>query len=196
MNDPENQNPEDYPKMRIAQMPLKKSFKVVLDTNNTASYSGSQFDARFTVDLNQIIREPWRMKKSYLMTFSFRSISATFAVSGVTSTKLYKLHIDIGKGTPTIFQYNATRAPAGIVGVSNDGVGVYTNVAAASAFDIPCYFNARPADNDGVFVNDLLGINGINLNLIDPTTGTFNSADNATINTNTKYICVLNFQEL
>jgi len=196
MNDPENQNPEDYPKMRIAQMPLKKSFKVVLDTNNTASYSGSQFDARFTVDLNQIIREPWRMKRSYLMTFSFRSISATFAVTGVTSTKLYKLHIDLGKGTPTIFQFNATRAPAGIVGVSNEGVGVYTNVAAASAFDIPCYFNARPDDNDGVFVNDLLNINNINLNLIDPTSGTFNSADNATINTNTKYICVLNFQEL
>jgi hypothetical protein len=196
MNDPENQNPEDYPKMRIAQMPLKKSFKVVLDTNNTASYSGSQFDARFTVELNKIIREPWRMKKSYLMTFSFRSISATHAVSGVSSTKLYKLHIDIGKGTPTIFQYNATRAPAGIVGVSSEGVGVYTNVAAAASFDIPVYFNARPADNDGVFVNDLLGIHTINLNLIDPTTGTFNNADNATINTNTKYICVLNFQEL
>ena len=196
MNDPENQNPQDYPKMRIAQMPLKKSFKVVLDSNRTESYSGLQFDARFTVDLNQIIREPWRMKKSYLMTFSFRSISATFAVSGVTSTKLYKLHIDLGKGTPTIFQYNQTRPPSGIVGVSSEGVGVYTNVAASTSFDIPVYFNARPADNDGVFVNDLSSVSIININLIDPTTGTFNSADNATINTNTKYICVLNFQEL
>lgn len=196
MNDPENQNPEDYPKMRIAHMPLKKSFKVVLDSNNTASYSGPQFDARFIVDLNQIIREPWRMKRSYVMTFSFKSISSTFAVSGVSSTKLYKLHIDIGKGTQTIFQFNATRAPAGIVGVSSEGVGVYTNVAAASSFDIPCYFNSRPADNDGVFISDLQSVNTITLNLIDPTTGTFNSADNGTINTATKYICVLNFQEL
>ena len=196
MNDPENQNPEDYPKMRIAQMPLKKSFKIVLDTNNTASYSGEQFNARFTVDLNQIIREPWRMKRSYKMTFSFRSISSTFAVSGVSSTKLYKLHIDLGKGTPTIYQYNQTRSPSGIVGVSNDGVGVYTNVAAAAAFDIPSYFMSRPADNDPVFINDLSNVNIININLIDPTSGTFNSADNATINTATKYICVLNFEEV
>jgi hypothetical protein len=196
MNDPENQNPEDYPKMRIAQMPLKKNFKVVLDANNTASYSGKQFDASFTVDLNQIIRETWRMKRAYKMTFSFRSISGLFSVNTVTSTKLYKLHIDLGKGTPTMYQYNQTRVPAGIVGVSSEGVGVYTNVAAASAFDIPCYFNARPNDNDGVFVNDLQNINTITLNLIDPTTGTFNSSDNATINTATKYICVLNFQEL
>ena len=93
MNDPENQNPEDYPKMRIAQMPLKKSFKVVLDSNTTASYSGPQFDARFTVDLNQIIREPWRMKKSYLMTFFILEASRRHLLLVVLHLQSYTSYI-------------------------------------------------------------------------------------------------------
>jgi hypothetical protein len=183
-------------KMQISAMPLKKCFKVWLDTNNTASYSGPQFDARFTVEMNNLITEPWRLKSSYKMTFSFKSISSTFATSGITSTKLYKCCIDLGKGTPAMYQYNSTRVPSGVVGVSTEGVGVYTNVAAASSFDIPVFFNSRPLDNDPVFIQSLDGISIININLIDPTTGTFNSADNAVINTATKYIVCLNFQEL
>lgn len=183
-------------KMQISAMPLKKSFKVWLDTNNTASYSGPQFDARFTVEMNNLITEPWRLKSSYEMTFSFKSISSLFATSGITSTKLYKCHIDLGKGTPSMYQYNATRIPSGLVGVSSEGVGVYTNVAAASSFDIPVYFNSRPLDNAPVFIASLDGISIININLIDPTSGTFNSADNAGINAATKYIVCINFREL
>lgn len=195
-NEPYPRPDVNQSKMQISAMPLKKSFKVWLDTNNTDSYSGPQFDARFTVDMNKLITEPWRLKSSYEMTFSFRSISSTFATSGITSTKLYKCHIDLGKGTPSMFQYNATRVPSGVVGVSSEGVGVYTNVAAAAAFDIPVYFKANPIDNDPVFIPSLEGISTINVNLIDPTSGTFNSADNAGINTATKYVVCLSFQEL
>lgn len=196
MNDPENQNPEDYPKMRIASMPMKKRFQVWLDSHTPASFSGPQFDARFTVDMNKIVREPWRLKRSYMMTFSFLSRSSTFAASGITSTKVYKLHIDLGKGTPTIFQYNAIRAPSGTVRVSSAGVGVYTMPAAGANFDIPVYFDAKPTDNDPVFVPDLMGINFININLIESGIGTFNVADNPTINTDTEYVCCLTFTEI
>lgn len=196
MDDPENQNPEQYPKMRICSMPMKKRFQVWLDSNITASYSGPQFDARFTVEMNKIVREPWRLKRSYMMTFSFVSRSSTFAVSGITSTKVYKIHIDLGKGTPGIYQYNAARAPCGTVRISTAGVGVYVNPAAASSFDIPVLFDAKPNENDPVYVTDLININVINLNLIEAGVGTFNLADDATINTNTKYVCCLTFTEI
>lgn len=197
MNDP--RNPQEVERVEISAMPVKKNYKIWLDTNNTASYSGLQFDARFPIEMNKIIQDPWRLKSSYRMTFSFLSRSpaqADMAATGISTQNIYKLHIDLGKGTPTMYQYNAARVPAGVVRVRNDGVGYYTNVAAASAFNIPAYFAAIPIENDPVFVNDLLGISVININLIDPTSGTFNAADNASINNSLKYIVCINLQEL
>jgi hypothetical protein len=80
--------------------------------------------------------------------------------------------------------------------VKNEGVGYYTNVAAATAFNIPAYFAATPNDNDPVFINDLLGVCKININLIELGVGTFNAADDAGINASLKYIVCLNLQEL
>lgn len=191
-----NEEKVNAPPARIVSMPLKKNFKVWLDSNTTASYSGTQFDARFAVDFNQCIRETWRLNSSYIMTFSFVSKASTFAVGTVSDTNVYTLHIDLGQGTPTMYRYSSVRTPTGIVRVSSNGTGVYTNVAAASAFDIPVYFNSRPADNEGVFINNLKNVTSIALNLIQVGTGTFNSVDNAGINTATKYVCCLNFQEV
>jgi len=194
MNPADNNEVKEVMATRIVSMPLKKNFKIWLDSNVTASYSGTQFDARYYVDFNQCVRETWRLNSSYRMTFSFVSKASTFAIGTVSSTNVYSLHIDLGQGAPTMYRYTATRTPSGIVRVSTDGTGVFTVTAGVN--DIPCYFNARPADNEGVFINNLKNINQIALNLIQVGTGTFNSADNATINTATKYICCLNFEEL
>ena len=197
MNDPRNQL--EVAKVEISALPVKKNYKIWLDTNNTASYSGAQFNAQFPVELNKIIQDPWRLKSSYRMTFSFLSRSpaqADMSATGISTQKLYKLHIDLGKGTPTMYQSNAVRVPSGMVRVRNEGVGYYTNVAAASAFNIPAYFAALPQENDPVFINDLLGVSTININLIDPTSGTFNATDDAAINTSLKYIVCINLQEL
>lgn len=197
MNDPRNQL--EVAKVEISALPVKKNYKIWLDTNNTDSYSGPQFDARFPIELNKIIQDPWRMKSSYRMTFSFLSRSpaqADMAATGISTQRIYKLHIDLGKGTPAMYQYNAARVPSGMVRVRNDGVGYYTNVAAGSPYNIPAYFAALPQENDPVFINDLLGVSVININLIDPTAGTFNAADDASINSHLKYIVCINLQEL
>jgi hypothetical protein len=197
MNDPRNQQEVD--KVEISAIPVKKNYKIWLNTNNTASYSGPQFDARFPVELNKIIQDPWRLKSSYRMTFSFISRSpaqADMAATGVSTQKVYTVHIDLGKGTPTMYQSNAIRIPAGVVRVKNEGVGYYTNVASATAFNIPAYFSAIPTENDPVFINDLLGVSVININLIEAGVGTFNATDDAAINTSLKYIVCLNLQEL
>lgn len=196
MNPADNNEERDVQPIRVVSMPLKKNFKVWLDSNNASSWTGTQFDAKFHVDLNQCIREAWRLNSSYKMTFSFISKASTFAVGTISTNNLYTVHIDLGQGTPTMYRFTSVRTPAGIVRVSSDGTGVYVNPAAASSFDIPVYFNSRPEDNEPVFINNLKNVNGINVNLIQAGSGTFNSANDATINTNTKYICCLNFQEL
>jgi len=192
-----NKDEEDFienQKMKIMHLPLKKNFKVWLDSNNTSSYSGKQFEANYFVDFSQCIRDSWRLKSSYIMTFSFISKASTFAVGTVSTNHTYTIHIDLGQGTPTMYRYSNVRTPAGIVRVSTEGSGVYTTTAGVC--DIPVYFNAKPNENEGVFINNLLAVNNIALNLIQAGSGTFNSADGATINNATKFICCLNFQEV
>lgn len=189
-----NEEKVNAPATRIVSMPLKKNFKVWLDSNNANSWTGTQFDARFAVDLNQCIREQWRLNSSYKMTFSFISKASTFAVGTVSTTNNYTLHIDLGQGTPTMYRYTSVRTPAGIVRVSDVGSGVWT-VTTGTA-DVPVYFDAAPTDNEPVFINNLKNVTFINLNLIQAGSGTFNSADTGSINTATKYICCLNFEEV
>ena len=192
-----NKDEEDYyqnQKMKIVHLPLKKNFKVWLDSNNTSSYSGKQFEANYPVDFSQCIRESWRLKSNYIMTFSFISKASTFAIGTVSTTNTYTLHIDLGQGTPTMYRYIGTRTPSGIVRVSTDGSGVWTVLSGVA--DVPTYFNSKPIDNEPVFINSLLSVNNIALNLIQAGSGTFNNADNATINNATKFICCLNFQEV
>lgn len=184
-------------KMEVIRNPVKHSFKVWLNVNNVATWSGTQFNANFVVEFNRCVREVWRLGNPWQMRFEFVSAASTNAVSTITNTKVYTLHIDLGKGTPSMYQFNANRTPSGIIRVSTDGTGVYTNVAAASAFDIPVAFNCKPLDNDPVYFEDLLNVSNINLNLIDAFAGaTFNSADSAPINAATKYICCLHFEEV
>lgn len=189
-----NEEKVNAPPARIVSMPLKKNFKIWLDSNNASSWTGTQFDARFYVDFNQCVREAWRLNSSYKMTFSFISKASTFAVGTVSSTNNYTLHIDLGQGTPTMYRYSSVRTPAGIVRVDDAGSGVWTVTAGVA--DVPVYFNSRPEDNEPVFINNLKNVNGIFVNLIQAGSGTFNSADNAGINTATKYILCLNFEEV
>jgi hypothetical protein len=192
-----NKDEEEYyanQKLKIMHLPLKKNYKIWLDSHNTNSFTGPQFDARFFVDFNQCIREEWRLKSSYIMTFSFLSRASTFAVGTISTNNTYTIHIDLGQGTPTMYRYANARTPSGIVRVSTEGSGVYTTTVGVC--DIPVYFNAKPNENEGVFINSLVGVNNININLIQAGVGTFNGANDATINTNTKYICCLNFQEV
>lgn len=187
-------NNEEPSKAPLFQIPLKKNFKIWLDSNNATSWTGTQFDARYFVDLKQCVRESWRLNSSYKMTFSFISKASTFAVGTVSTTNTYTLHIDLGQGAPTMFRYSAVRTPSGIVRVSSEGTGVWTVTAGVA--DVPVYFNSRPEDNEPVFINNLKNVTEIAINLIQSASGTFNTADNAGINNATKYICCLNFQEV
>jgi len=184
---------EQVQKVMVVDSTIKRRFQVVLDSNNTNSFTGSQFNATYFVDFKTVMREAWRLKKSYLMSFQFVSRASTFAVSGITTNELYQLHIDMGKGQ-NIYKFAHAKVPAGIVRTSTQGTGVWTVTAGVA--DVPVYFDSRPDDNAPTFIDNLLDITTINLNLLEqPGYVTFNAANDGTINTATKYVCILTFVE-
>ena len=177
-----NKSNEQVQEVRIIDTTIKRSFKIVLDTNTLSGvpYTGTQFNATFTVDLKQVVREAWRLKKSYYMTFNF--VSSGLASVADIPPSVYTLHIDFGKGQ-NIYRYNNIKVPSGIVRLSN--------LASATAGISTVFFNSSDTDNAPVLIDNLLDITTVTLNLID-------TAANATftLNTaNTKYVCILTLTE-
>ena len=165
----------------IASNQVKRTFKVYLDSNNTASYSGAQFNATYPIDLTHIIFDESAYDKSYLMYVNFQSAYGTPAVTTINNNLVYTLHVDMGKGL-NVFQYRQVKNPSAILQLYYDG----TNVG----------WNTVETDNMPTFVQNIRNMSAITLNVIDTSTNsTFNSADNSTINTATKYVCCLTFVE-
>lgn len=184
---------EQVQKVMVVDTGVKRRFQVVLDSNNTASFTGSQFNATYAVDFKTVVREAWRLKKAYNMSFQFVSRASTFAVSGITSNKVYQLHIDMGK-PQQIYKQAHARVPSGVVRTSTQGTGVWTVTAGVA--DVPTYFDSRPDDNTPTLLDNLSDITNININLLEqPGYTTFNASNDGTINTATKYVCILTFVE-
>jgi len=75
----------------------KKTFKIFLDSFNTASYAGtSQFNASFYVDLKTVISNDEVFDKSYYVYVNFRTLAAVQGASDIASNaRLYLLNIDL-----------------------------------------------------------------------------------------------------
>mgnify|MGYP003655416128 FL=1 len=184
---------EQVQKVMVVDSAIKRRFQVVLDSNNTNSFTGPQFNASFFVDFKRVVREEWRLQKAYYMSFQFLSRASTFAVGGITTNEVYQLHIDMGKGQ-NIYKYAGAHVPAGIVRVSTQGTGVWTVTAGVA--DVPVYFDSRPEDNTPTLIDNLSSITNITINLKEqPGYANFNASDDPTINTATKYVCILTFVE-
>lgn len=178
----------------IANNKVKRTFKIFLDSNNTASFSGRQFDATYYVDLTHIIFDDKDFDKSYYMSFNYQSVSALTSVSTIENTSVYSLHIDMGKGL-NVYQYRQVKNPVGLLQIDYDWTQT-TTVPATGVQNVPIYFNTKESDNDPVFIQNIRNMTFVTLNLINTrTNSTFNPTDDATINTNTKYVCVLTFVE-
>jgi len=67
----------------------KRRFNVVLDTYNTASFTGAQFDATFQVGLKRLVQNPEDLAKPYKITFSYYMQNGTFANTLLVATALY-----------------------------------------------------------------------------------------------------------
>lgn len=159
----------------------KRTFKILLDSNRTNSYEGTQFNANYFINLTQIISDDEAFNKSYYMYATFRSRADTIANNSITSNNVYSLHIDMGKGI-NVYQYNHSKNVSFLVPVS-----VSNETATPQT-----YFNLTDDLSQPVFLQNIRNMNYITLNLINNTTNTtFTGGSDAS----TKYVCMLTFIE-
>ena len=171
----------------ISNKEVKRTFKIFLDSNNTASYStvaGNIFNASYIVDLTTIIQTDADYDKSYYMYMSFVSQANTITNSSIDYANVYTLHIDMGKGL-NIYQYRKAKIPSTILQVE-----AIPPIATLTAGTVLTRFNLTDDKSKPTFIQNLRNINMITLNVINTTT-------NVTLTqaTATNYVCVLTFVE-
>lgn len=171
----------------ISNKEVKRTFKIFLDSNTTASYStvgGNIFNASYMIDLATIIQTDTDYDKSYYMYMSFVSQANTITNSSIDYANVYTLHIDMGRGL-NIYQYRKVKIPSTILQVE-----AISPIATATAGTVLSRFNLTDDMSKPTFIQNLRNMNMITLNVINTTT-------NATITqaTATNYVCVLTFVE-
>ena len=114
------------------------------------------------------------------MYCSFISQAADIVTNNITPANVYKLHIDMGKGF-NIYQFKQIKTPSFILPVdvlfSTQGVG-----------DPDTRFNLQEYQQQPTYINNILNLNIIQIQVIDTST---DSTTTATGN----YVCVLTFVE-
>ena len=161
---------------------IKKTFKILLDSNHGASYTGSQFSAVYNIDLTKLLTNQEDFNKSYLMYCTFKSKSEIIANNQITNNEVYFLTVDLFKGF-NLYQYNNRSGNTVFVvpvSVSNETATQQT------------YFDLKDYDSMPVYITDLNNVSKIYLNLsIASTSTTF--APSAPVNS--RYVCLLTFVE-
>lgn len=170
----------------ISKAEVKRTFKIFLDSHNTDSFTGpSIFNARYSVDLTTIIFEEKDYDKQYYMYMSFISDAGTITNSNIDNKKIYKLHVDMGRGL-NIYQYNNTKTPSYVLQVETlppiSSITIEDNVFTR--------FNTIDNMNKPTLIQNIRNLNYITLNVINPN-------NNSTLSqpTLTNYVCVLTFVE-
>ena len=117
------------------------------------------------------------------MYCTFISESGDNTANSINSTSLYTLHIDMGKGK-NVYQYRNVKTPSFIIPVQT----ILNEAAANQPFTS---FNLQDFVQRPTFINNMINVNYIALNLINAeTNSTF--VPGATI---AEYICCLTFVE-
>lgn len=164
----------------------KKSFKVVLNSYDTTSYTGIQTNASYFVDLKNVLRDPEDLNKSWYMTFCLKSISAATGSNAINPNKLFSLTLNLGNAINT-YQYKNSSPFVGLLNINNDFTA-YTTTAC------PTFFDTKDSDNKPMFVDNLKSITNIRLTINDVTNSAIHDATNAKEASN-RYLCILTFEE-
>ena len=156
----------------------KKSFKIFLDSNNTNSWTGQLYNAKYNVDLNQLVIIVNVLKKSYYMYCSFISTANDVTVNSLTTSNVYTLHIDMCKNI-NVYQFKNIKLPSFILPVE-----VINNVLGTP--DPDTRFNLQDYQQQPTYINNILNLNNIQIHVI-------NTLTDSTFIGNNNYVCVLTF---
>jgi hypothetical protein len=161
-----------------------KSFKIALVSDDISSWSGpSKIDATYNIDIKKVFPDPKDYDKPYEVTFTFRSMSASNSVNGLSMGNLYALCLDFSKGYTT-FENRLSRNYAGVLNLNNDFT-VYTSTACN------IFFDTKETENAPLYLPNIRNINNIRLSVINVATN-----EPLTDNAFLKYVCILTFKQL
>jgi len=168
------------------------SYKIILDSNDTGSYTGNQYDANYQINMNELVRDVKDLDKSYELTFQINSISSSN--SGFSRGVVYAVYIDMEKNT-SIYRYNCSKHRfSGLLNFEYDYLS-YSSVTsgANTSYVTPMLIATRPEDNLPVVYKNLRNINSIRFKVVNTYD---NSTFLATTDANARYVCILNLKEV
>jgi hypothetical protein len=160
----------------------KVGFNIHFTSAIANSWTGTQFDACFPIDLRGHL-EVSDFQKEYNVYLSFRS--APSADVEIATNSLYAVHLDIGNNNINADAYSRIKVPHYIL-----NVGQITNAGnTANTYNLVCSWQ----DNAPIRVKTLYGVDNIRVNIINiATQSTFNPA----VNANNNYHFILRFEEV
>jgi hypothetical protein len=125
----------------------KKIYKVNLVSSDTTSWTGSLYNATYSVDMKTIVKDIADYGKAYKMTFAMKGIED----ANISINEIYAIHIDMAKAVP-ITQFSTTNR-------------LYTGIINADAWFGRgiLYWSTKPDDNDPTYYSDIRNIDTINI---------------------------------
>jgi hypothetical protein len=158
----------------------KKSFKIVLDSDNTTSFNITEYDANYYIDLTKVIRNVEDYNKPYYIYCTFISTTDAAATSNISSTLLYTLTLNLSNKFNNIYQNINNNLFSFILPIQ---VNPSDNGAGAPHVG----FFLQDKDQRPLYIDNLHNINNINVKVLQ--NGSFCNAVNY-------YVCILTFVEV
>lgn len=166
-------------------------YKIILDSYDTVSYSGNQYNAHYFINMNEVIKNPFDLDKQYIMDIQITSVATLSTESGFIPTILYGYNIDLGKHT-NAYQFNNKHFNcSGVLRFENNFFN-YSSVTAGSNSAYVTPLNIR-VDDKNFYIGTLRDINYIKFQVNSVFDNTlFVSPDDS----KSKYCIVLTFREI
>jgi hypothetical protein len=164
-------------------------YKIVLDSYDTSSYSGQQYNANYFINMNEVIKNPADLDKDYIMDVQITSVSSLSTESSFSPTVIYGYNIDLGK-TSNAYQFNNQHFNcSGVLRFENNFYS-YSSITTGGNTAYITPINIRVDDKD-FYIKGLRNINNIRFQVYSSFDNThFVSADN----TKSRYNVILTFK--
>jgi len=167
------------------------SYKIILDSYDSVSYSQDQYNAVYPINMNEVIRNPDDLESAYMMSVKITSVSSLSSESGFNPTIIYGYNIGLNSGSRGInaYQYNNKHQNCcGFLRFENNFY-TYSSVTAGGNTTYLSHLNIKVDDSD-FYVESLKNVNSITFQVSSAFDNTiFVSSDN----TKSRYNVILTF---
>ena len=165
----------------------KTTFKILLNSFITTSYvanNNNHYNAKYYVDLKDVINNDEDLDKSYNVYVSFRSTGAALS-NGINNADTYLLNIDFSKMSNTVQYQQQNKPNRNICNIIPVSITLERTASTTSLFDL------KETEQNPTKINNIRSINFITLNLI-----TADTYETFAMSSGSKYVCILTFLEI